>query len=69
MTPTHPTATLPDSLLARPHEHAWLAESTHATSEGVVVYVRCAAGCGARRIDLQGPVDVPASSVSKVVGR
>ena len=69
MTPTHATETLPDSRPAPAHEHAWLAESTHNTSEGTVVYVRCAAGCAARRIDLQGPVSVPASAVSKVVGR
>jgi len=32
-------------------EHGWLTESRHATSEGVVLYVRCSS-CGARRIDL-----------------
>jgi len=35
----------------RTHEHGWTAESRHPTSEGVVVYVRCA-GCGARRVDV-----------------
>ncbi|RAX48588.1 hypothetical protein DQ353_14555 [Arthrobacter sp. AQ5-05] len=69
MMPTHAAATLPHSRPAPVHEHAWLAESTHNTSEGTVVYVRCAAGCGARRVDLQGPANVPASAVSKVVGR
>ena len=34
------------------HEHAWRTESMHSTSEGQVVYVRCAT-CGAHRVDLQ----------------
>lgn len=34
------------------HEHGWLTESGHQTSEGRVVYVRCA-HCGVRRVDLQ----------------
>ncbi|MDT0158485.1 hypothetical protein Q9R19_12700 [Microbacterium sp. ARD32] len=36
----------------RMHEHAWLTESAHATSEGEIVYVRCV-GCAARRVDLR----------------
>ncbi|MBS4100426.1 hypothetical protein [Tsukamurella paurometabola] len=40
--------------------HAWETESHHPTSEGVVVYQRCA--CGARRIKLVGrTVEVPVS--------
>lgn len=34
------------------HEHGWLTESVHRTSEGVIRYVRCT-DCGARRVDLQ----------------
>ncbi len=53
----------------RIHEHAWVVESAHNTSEGRVLYVRCAGNCGARRIDLQGPIEVPPSEVSVVLGR
>ncbi|MGM1018152.1 MAG: hypothetical protein ACQEW8_11515 [Actinomycetota bacterium] len=42
-TPLHRT-------LPAPHEHGWLVESRHATSEGTILYVRCAA-CGALRVD------------------
>lgn len=69
MTPTHTTETLPDTRRALDHEHAWLVESAHNTSDGRVLYVRCVSGCGARRIDLQGPADVPACAVSREVGR
>lgn len=48
---------------APPHEHAWLVESRHQTSEGVVVYVRCA-GCGTRRVDLQTHAMMPPSAIS-----
>lgn len=50
------------------HEHAWMLESAHNTSDGMVLYVRCGAGCGARRIDRQGLIETPPSAVSKVVG-
>lgn len=41
------------------HEHGWLVESRHSTSEGVVLYVRCAT-CANRRIDVQRwPHDPP----------
>ncbi|WP_121073693.1 hypothetical protein [Leucobacter aridicollis] len=36
----------------RVHEHAWHAESSHPTSEGIVSYVRCVR-CGARRVELR----------------
>ena len=52
----------------RAHEHAWVVESAHNTSEGRVLYVLCAGNCGARRIDIQGAIEVPPSEVSFVVG-
>ena len=36
------------------HEHGWVTESSHQTSDGLVSYVRCAV-CGVRRVDLQEP--------------
>ncbi|MFF5792509.1 hypothetical protein ACFY5D_10695 [Paeniglutamicibacter sp. NPDC012692] len=51
------------------HEHAWVVESAHNTSEGRVLYVRCAENCGARRIDIQGSVEVPPADVSVILGR
>jgi hypothetical protein len=45
------------------HEHAWLVQSQHTTSEGVVVYVRCS-DCGTRRVDLQTHPAMPPSAVS-----
>ncbi|MFK4791612.1 hypothetical protein [Microbacterium sp. ZW T5_56] len=35
----------------RTHEHGWVTESRHRTSEGIVVYVRCV-DCDARRVDV-----------------
>jgi hypothetical protein len=44
------------------HEHGWLVESAHRTSEGIVQYVRCAE-CGVRRVDVAAvPVVVPAAA-------
>ncbi|WP_105548872.1 hypothetical protein [Arthrobacter sp. MYb227] len=51
------------------HQHAWVVESAHHTSEGQVAYVRCVSGCAARRIDLRGAATVPGVALSKVVGR
>ncbi len=48
-------------------EHAWITESRHRTSQGVVVYVRCAC-CPARRVDLCGEDGMPPSAASRVVG-
>lgn len=45
------------------HEHAWLTESRHRTSEGVLSYVRCDT-CGARRVDLQPQSHMPPTAVS-----
>ncbi len=56
----HPLPTL--------HEHAWIVESRHATSEGHVLYVRCT-GCSARRVDLQRhPLAPPAASSREISG-
>lgn len=65
---TDSTVTLSDAARQPAHEHAWMVESAHNTSEGRVLYVRCAAGCNARRIDLQGPLEVPPSPASVEVG-
>ncbi|GAA2887227.1 hypothetical protein [Microbacterium esteraromaticum] len=49
--------TLPLPTIAPVHEHGWVTESAHRTSEGEVVYVQCAA-CGMRRVDLRAPHDL-----------
>lgn len=48
----------------RTHEHAWLVESRHPTSEGIVLYVRCA-DCDARRVDLQQHAHTPPVALSR----
>lgn len=48
---------------AKTHEHAWLVESRHPTSEGIVLYVRCG-DCGTRRIDLQTNPHMPPTAAS-----
>ncbi|WP_337005759.1 MULTISPECIES: hypothetical protein [unclassified Microbacterium] len=63
MTSTN-TLPIPRILPPRPtHEHAWLVESRHPTSEGIVLYVRCA-DCGARRVDLQQHAHTPPIALS-----
>ncbi len=60
---------IPDLLAAPPsahHEHGWQTESAHATSQGRLVYVRCAV-CGARRVDLQTSEATPPTAVSSVI--
>lgn len=47
------------------HEHFWLTESRHSTSEGIVVYVRCGA-CTARRIDLRPSSAAPSTSLPPI---
>jgi hypothetical protein len=47
------------------HEHGWLTESSHQTSEGRVHYVRCAR-CGVRRVDLQPHPLLPPQPLSRV---
>ncbi|WP_309103562.1 hypothetical protein [Microbacterium sp.] len=51
----------------RGHEHAWLTDSRHPTSEGVLVYVRCA-GCGVHRVDLQDRTQSPPHALSRELG-
>ena len=48
------------------HEHGWATESTHATSEGMLRYVRCV-GCGSRRVDLTPIASAPLHATSIVV--
>ncbi|WP_460755916.1 hypothetical protein [Myceligenerans cantabricum] len=48
------------------HEHAWVTESSHRTSEGRVRYVRCR--CGSRRVDLQPHPHLPPSPLSTTLG-
>ena len=49
---------------ATAHEHAWVTDSRHPTSEGVVVYVRCA-DCGTHRVDLRAHPLMPPSAISR----
>ncbi|MDQ1138115.1 hypothetical protein QE410_002914 [Microbacterium sp. SORGH_AS 1204] len=58
---------LPTAAPAPVHEHAWVTESVHATSEGRIRYVRCVT-CVARRVDLDPPAIAPASALSREIG-
>ncbi|MFK0240624.1 hypothetical protein ACIQTX_07155 [Microbacterium sp. NPDC090281] len=49
------------------HEHAWLVESRHPTSEGIVLYVQCS-GCSTRRVDLQPHPNMPPRALSAESG-
>lgn len=60
------TLPIPRPAAPRPHEHAWLVESRHPTSEGHVVYVRCA-DCGIRRVDLQAHPHLPPIPLSALL--
>ncbi|MCX6469408.1 MAG: hypothetical protein NTW76_08855 [Corynebacteriales bacterium] len=51
----------------RTHEHAWLTESAHRTSDGIVLYVRCG-DCGTRRVDIAARTDMPPTAVSTTLG-
>ncbi|MGJ0389020.1 hypothetical protein [Microbacterium sp. CGR1] len=46
------------------HEHSWLVDSRHPTSDGIVLYVRCG-GCGTRRVDLQVHPQAPPAALSR----
>ncbi|GAA1139306.1 MULTISPECIES: hypothetical protein [Microbacterium] len=48
------------------HEHAWLVDSRHPTSEGLVLYVRCD-GCGVRRVDVQAHPQTPPVALSRAL--
>ena len=62
------TASLPlrPHLVPLSHEHGWVTESAHRTSEGTIVYVRCA-GCGMRRVDLREAHDPVAAAHSRTI--
>ncbi|KAB1649619.1 hypothetical protein [Pseudoclavibacter endophyticus] len=45
-------------------EHGWMLESRHATSEGAIVYVRCAT-CGTHRVDVQPLPWLPPEALSR----
>lgn len=47
------------------HEHAWITDSVHATSEGRVRYVRCV-GCSARRVELEAS-DLPPTPLTRAL--
>ncbi|TQL69417.1 hypothetical protein FB381_3322 [Nocardioides albertanoniae] len=49
------------------HDHGWLTESSHQTSEGRVLYVRCTL-CGVRRVDLQPHALLPPQPLSRARG-
>ncbi|GAB2612257.1 hypothetical protein [Pseudactinotalea suaedae] len=56
----------PASTRTPSHEHAWVTESRHRTSEGDVLYVRCG-GCRAQRIDLQRRSDAPPTALTRSI--
>ena len=60
---TLPTPQIP-TVQTPPHEHAWLVESRHPTSEGTVLYVRCE-GCAMRRVDMQLHSQMPPTALSR----
>lgn len=49
------------------HEHGWLTESVHRTSEGVIRYVQCT-DCGAHRVDLQTRASAPPRALTDARG-
>lgn len=63
MTRVTPTEQRQTESCPRPHEHGWIAESRHSTSDGYVIYMRCF-DCGIRRVDLQVRADTPPTAVS-----
>ncbi|QMU96049.1 hypothetical protein FVO59_01675 [Microbacterium esteraromaticum] len=63
MTASH---TLPLPIIAPVHEHGWVTESAHRTSEGEVAYVRCI-DCGARRVDLRAPQGLAPTAQSRAI--
>lgn len=65
MTGSPATRTPPAAAIV--HEHGWLVESAHRTSEGIVQYVRCAE-CGVRRVDVAAIPTVVPGAVSRALG-
>jgi hypothetical protein len=63
---THPRTRELPRLTPPAHEHGWTVESRHATLDGLVLYVRCAA-CGTRRVDVSPAPWVPATALSRDV--
>ncbi|MDD7961830.1 hypothetical protein [Microbacterium thalli] len=51
---------------AWPHDHGWVTESAHRTSEGLIRYVRCP-HCGAHRVDLQPANTAPPAAASVAI--
>ncbi|MDE3724214.1 hypothetical protein PWG71_22725 [Nocardiopsis sp. N85] len=45
------------------HEHHWITDSAHTTSEGLVAYQHCA--CGGRRVTLSPAVTVAATPTDR----
>ena len=68
MQSSHTATTTSPTSLAITHEHAWITESTHPTSDGTVLYVRCVT-CSGRRIDLRRGNDIAPAATSSVLGR
>ncbi|WP_019179878.1 hypothetical protein [Microbacterium yannicii] len=67
MTTRSTSADTPPFDLAVVHEHGWMVESAHATSQGRVLYVRCAV-CGTRRVDVERDPAQPPTALSVVSG-
>ncbi len=61
------TRPVPVTTPAQRHEHAWVTDSRHRTSEGVLVYVHCV-GCGVHRVDIQERMETPPRAWSRELG-
>jgi len=59
--------TIPLAASASVHEHAWITESVHLTSDGRVRYVLCA-GCSMRRVDVDAAAVVPPTALTREIG-
>ncbi|WP_295825287.1 hypothetical protein [uncultured Microbacterium sp.] len=59
--------TIPLAPSASVHEHAWITESVHLTSDGRVRYVRCA-GCSVRRVDVDTAALLPPAALTREIG-
>ncbi len=59
--------TIPLAPSASVHEHAWVTESVHRTSEGRVRYVRCA-DCAVRRVDVETAPVLPPAALTHEIG-